>query len=97
SATVLRDGDRLQFGTTIVRFALHDEVDEAHHRSLYEAAGIPFSANEAPTSSRQQRPWSPESWVSKPNAQAIPYAEPAAYESVVNRLRKLPPLVTSWE
>lgn len=35
----LRDGDRIRLGQrTIVRFALHDEVEEAYQRNLYEAA-----------------------------------------------------------
>jgi 3-deoxy-7-phosphoheptulonate synthase len=41
--------------------------------------------------------WTPESWQRRPVAQAIPYADPAALEEVLSRLRSLPPLVTSWE
>jgi len=41
--------------------------------------------------------WDPSSWRSKPNAQEVHYEDPVALESVVTRLRALPPLVTSWE
>jgi 3-deoxy-7-phosphoheptulonate synthase len=40
--------------------------------------------------------WTPDSWKSKVDAQAIAY-EPVALESACARLRLLPPLVTSWE
>jgi 3-deoxy-7-phosphoheptulonate synthase len=41
-------------------------------------------------------PWSPDSWKSKTDAQAIAY-DPASLETACARLRQLPPLVTSWE
>lgn len=41
--------------------------------------------------------WSPTSWKSKPDPQAIRYDDPAAVERVVARIEDLPPLVTSWE
>jgi 3-deoxy-7-phosphoheptulonate synthase len=41
--------------------------------------------------------WTPESWRSKVDAQAVEYDDPAAVEAVSTRLRELPPLVTSWE
>ena len=41
--------------------------------------------------------WSPESWKARPNAQPIHYDDGAALEDAVARLRRLPPLVTSWE
>ncbi|MCA9605827.1 MAG: 3-deoxy-7-phosphoheptulonate synthase, partial [Myxococcales bacterium] len=41
--------------------------------------------------------WSPDSWRSKEAAQAVSYADPAALEAAVAKLRSLPPLVTSWE
>src|SRR5579872_463050 len=41
--------------------------------------------------------WTPDSWRSKVDAQAVPYPDAAAVESVCARLRQLPPLVTSWE
>ncbi|HSO32168.1 MAG TPA: 3-deoxy-7-phosphoheptulonate synthase, partial [Labilithrix sp.] len=95
--TIVRDGDRLQFGTTLVKFALQDEAEERHQRALYAAAGMPFAPTEAPTSTRRTAPWSPETWKTKPVAQAITYEDPAAVEAVFAKLRRLPPLVTSWE
>jgi len=41
--------------------------------------------------------WTPDSWKSKIDPQAIPYDDPAALETACARLRELPPLVTSWE
>ncbi len=40
--------------------------------------------------------WAPDSWKSKPDAQAIAY-DAVALETACARLRELPPLVTSWE
>lgn len=42
-------------------------------------------------------PWTPLSWQGKPQAQAVAYPDPARLTDAVNRLRALPPLVTSWE
>ncbi len=44
-----------------------------------------------------QPPWTPDTWKSKVDAQAIAYDDPAALEGACARLRALPPLVTSWE
>jgi 3-deoxy-7-phosphoheptulonate synthase len=41
--------------------------------------------------------WTPDSWKSKVDAQAITYDDAAALDSACTRLRELPPLVTSWE
>jgi 3-deoxy-7-phosphoheptulonate synthase len=41
--------------------------------------------------------WSPQSWISRPNAQPVDYPDAAARDAVLDRLRKFPPLVTSWE
>lgn len=41
--------------------------------------------------------WSPTSYRSRTAAQAITYPEPEALDRVVEELRVLPPLVTSWE
>jgi 3-deoxy-7-phosphoheptulonate synthase len=41
--------------------------------------------------------WTPESWKSKVDAQAIEYGDTAALERACARLCQLPPLVTSWE
>ena len=42
-------------------------------------------------------PWSPDSWQRKEAAQATSYADPAALDAALKKLRALPPLVTSWE
>jgi 3-deoxy-7-phosphoheptulonate synthase len=42
-------------------------------------------------------PWTPDSWKSKVDAQAIAYDDAAALDAACSRLRELPPLVTSWE
>lgn len=41
--------------------------------------------------------WSPESWKTKPVLQQPTYPEPDALPPVIEKLRCLPPLVTSWE
>jgi 3-deoxy-7-phosphoheptulonate synthase len=41
--------------------------------------------------------WSPDSWKSKIDPQAVPYDDSAALETACARLKELPPLVTSWE
>ena len=41
--------------------------------------------------------WSPDSWKSKPAAQAVVYPCQEEVDRVVNQIAKLPPLVTSWE
>jgi 3-deoxy-7-phosphoheptulonate synthase len=51
----------------------------------------------APTSSSPEEVWTPESWVKRPQAQAVSYPDPRALDAAVARLRQLPPLVTSWE
>jgi 3-deoxy-7-phosphoheptulonate synthase len=97
--TVLHDGDRLQLGTTLLKFVLHDEEEERHHRALYTAAGVTYRESEAPPPSLRPppAPWSPDSWTTKPLAQGITYADQPAFDAVVTKLRRLPPLVTSWE
>lgn len=42
-------------------------------------------------------PWHIDSWKDKPLAQEIAYDDPSSVASVVDKLRSLPPLVTSWE
>lgn len=42
-------------------------------------------------------PWDPDSWRSKAVAQAIHYPDPESLRGAVERLRSMPPLVTSWE
>ena len=41
--------------------------------------------------------WSPDSWQTKPAAQAVVYPCQEEADQVVHQLSKLPPLVTSWE
>jgi 3-deoxy-7-phosphoheptulonate synthase len=41
--------------------------------------------------------WTPESWRAKPAAQDVVYDDPAKVAAAVEKLRSLPPLVTSWE
>jgi 3-deoxy-7-phosphoheptulonate synthase len=41
--------------------------------------------------------WHVDSWKDKPHAQDVSYEDPAALASAVEKLKTLPPLVTSWE
>ncbi|MFH1572000.1 MAG: 3-deoxy-7-phosphoheptulonate synthase class II [Gemmatimonadota bacterium] len=41
--------------------------------------------------------WSPTSWRQRPAAQQPVYRDPEALQRVLERLSRLPPLVTSWE
>lgn len=41
--------------------------------------------------------WSVDSWKEKKYAQDVSYDDPAALAATVEKLRQLPPLVTSWE
>jgi len=41
--------------------------------------------------------WRPDSWRQRPALQQPEYADPAELERVLGELRRLPPLVTSWE
>ena len=41
--------------------------------------------------------WSPDSWKSKPAAQSVTYDDAEDLARVTQKLRGLPPLVTSWE
>ncbi len=41
--------------------------------------------------------WTPDSWNARPLAHAVRYDDPAAVARAVEKLRSLPPLVTSWE
>jgi 3-deoxy-7-phosphoheptulonate synthase len=95
--SIVRDGDRLQFGTVRMKFALLDEAEEKQQQALYAAAGVPFQKTEAPTSTRRMIPWEPGTWTTKPLAQGITYADQSTFEDVVAKLKRLPPLVTSWE
>ncbi len=41
--------------------------------------------------------WTPDSWRGLPNAQEVPYPDREALDASLEKLRSLPPLVTSWE
>lgn len=41
--------------------------------------------------------WTPDSWRGLPNAQEITYPDVAGLDTALEKLRSLPPLVTSWE
>ncbi|KAF1709415.1 3-deoxy-7-phosphoheptulonate synthase class II [Pseudoxanthomonas kalamensis DSM 18571] len=41
--------------------------------------------------------WAPDSWRARPALQMPTYPDPEALESALAELRRLPPLVTSWE
>ncbi len=41
--------------------------------------------------------WSPESWRGKTALQMPTYPDPVALEAALHELKRLPPLVTSWE
>jgi 3-deoxy-7-phosphoheptulonate synthase len=41
--------------------------------------------------------WTPESWQAKAAQQDVRYPDPAALAAIVEQIRRLPPLVTSWE
>ena len=41
--------------------------------------------------------WTPNTWKSRVDTQAVAYEDAAAVEATCARLRELPPLVTSWE
>ncbi|HRC58115.1 MAG TPA: 3-deoxy-7-phosphoheptulonate synthase class II [Kofleriaceae bacterium] len=41
--------------------------------------------------------WSPDSWRSRPATQQAQYPDEGAVRAVVEQIRRLPPLVTSWE
>jgi 3-deoxy-7-phosphoheptulonate synthase len=91
-------GDKIQIGAdTILKFAIFDEIEERYHSAVQQA----IVKNEVPTTGhttqRHRLPWFPSSWRSKEVAQDVPYDDPAELERVVTKLRKLPPLVTSWE
>ena len=44
-----------------------------------------------------QPTWTPDSWRSRPSPYLPVYADDRAVEAVLENLRRLPPLVTSWE
>src|SRR5688572_21525984 len=42
-------------------------------------------------------PWHVDSWMERPISQQVVYDDPDALARVLEKLRTLPPLVTSWE
>ena len=50
-----------------------------------------------PPSTKPAGEWSPASWTSKPAAQQPAYPDAEALQRVLAQLKRLPPLVTSWE
>lgn len=77
----LTNGDRIRIGSTILRFEWQDE-----------------NWVEEPTSTRREllEPWSPNSWRSHPSNE-VPAYDAVALANVVERLQRLPPLVTGWD
>jgi 3-deoxy-7-phosphoheptulonate synthase len=99
SRQAIKEGDQIGIGGhTVLKFEYQDELEESAQRQLFSASTgrhATLPAGEASYSHR--RPWSPDSWTKKPAAQAVHYDDRPALASVVDRLRRLPPLVTSWE
>ena len=81
----LADGDLIQIADTTFKFCAFAPPSAQQQR-------VP----EQPPQSRI-RPWSVDSWREMPVAHDVQYDDPAATERVVEKLRRLPPLVTSWE
>src|SRR5258708_34600955 len=63
-------------------------------RSRYSAR-VPTS--EMPSAPEAPPGWSIDSWRARPIAQEVIYADAAEVDRCVAQLRRLPPLVTSWE
>ncbi len=49
------------------------------------------------SSSLSPADWTPESWRARPALQMPSYPDPLALDAALHALRRLPPLVTSWE
>ena len=47
--------------------------------------------------SKNKTPWQADSWQTKPALQQPAYPDATALDTVLGRLKTLPPLVTSWE
>ena len=78
----LEDGDKIQVGPAVLRFALIDAT---------EASG-PVVRPESVVA-----PWAIDSWRTKTVAQEIVYEDDVQLQRVLARLARMPPLVTSWE
>lgn len=80
----LTAGDRIRIGPNVLfRFEWPTEFDDEGTTSQMRIL--------APD------PWDAMSWQSRPSKFLPTYDDPAELASVVEQLRKLPPLVTSWE
>jgi 3-deoxy-7-phosphoheptulonate synthase len=91
----LSNEDKIWLGPNVVlKFTLQDEIDEQYHRMVSDAISV---SGQAPPSLRRRTDWSVDSWRTKPIAQAIEYEDELELDFVKGKLRKLPPLVTSWE
>jgi 3-deoxy-7-phosphoheptulonate synthase len=62
-----------------------------------DAPVTPSRNDNTPAPASTARPWSPESWRTRPAAQEVRYHDEDALAVAVEKLRSLPPLVTSWE
>ncbi len=87
----MESGDRVTIGESILKFEFQDELEEEARRQLFSAS----TRNRILVS--RKRPWAPDSWEKKPAAQKVTYDDPEALAAVVAKLKRLPPLVTSWE
>jgi 3-deoxy-7-phosphoheptulonate synthase len=65
------------------------------HRSKTRVTTMPSERNLQ--SVQLPRDWSPDSWRQRPALQMPTYPDAGALESALGELRRLPPLVTSWE
>lgn len=61
------------------------------------ASEQPRPATATSPTSGPTTPWTPDSWKSKPQSQEIAYPDAEKLAVVTDKLRSLPPLVTSWE
>ncbi len=90
-AHAMVSGDRVTIGESILKFEFQDEIEEEARRNLFSAS----TRNRVTVSAK--RAWSTDSWEKKPAAQKVTYDNPQELAAVLNRLQRLPPLVTSWE
>jgi 3-deoxy-7-phosphoheptulonate synthase len=101
----LCEGDKIRLGDTVVlRFTLLDVLDRQYQQAVEAAISSRVSGEwetlEMPTASLLATPlppWSVDSWQERKVQQEVPYQDTAQLAEVVARLRRLPPLVTSWE
>jgi 3-deoxy-7-phosphoheptulonate synthase len=88
--SALMDGDLIGLGANqVFKLEVPRSEDQAGERPA-RPAGTTHRPLARP-------PWSPSSWKTKPGVQLVEYDDPDALSQVVKRLKKLPPLVASWE